>query len=196
MVEGLTISGEAAESLLIITGSMGAGKTTVLGEASDLLSFYGIPHAAIDVDMLGLGLLPSGPVTDDVMYENLGSVCRNYAAAGVRRFLVVRSLEDQARLDLCRRVIPARNTLVCRLTASLEAMQGRVRRRELGIESRENVDRVAKLAAILDRASLEDFTLVNENRPLTDVAAEMLVRAGWISGAAQPWQIDQPRQTR
>jgi hypothetical protein len=40
---------------------------------------------------------------------------------------------------------------------------------------------VAKLNAILDRARLEDFTVTNENRLLTEVAQEMLITAGWIS---------------
>jgi predicted ATP-binding protein involved in virulence len=45
--------GAITESLLIITGTMGAGKTTVLGEASDILALRGIVHAAIDLDALG-----------------------------------------------------------------------------------------------------------------------------------------------
>ena len=49
----------AMESLLIITGTMGAGKTSVLGEASDILALRGIAHAAIDLDALGLAHLPS-----------------------------------------------------------------------------------------------------------------------------------------
>ena len=36
-------------------------------------------------------------------------------------------------------------------------------------------------SAILDRAHLEDFAIVNENTSLTDVALEVLGRAGWIS---------------
>ena len=44
----------AAESLLIITGTMGAGKTAVLGEASDILAQRQIIHAAIDLDAVGV----------------------------------------------------------------------------------------------------------------------------------------------
>jgi len=35
-------------SLLIINGTMGAGKTAVLGEASDILAQRGIVHAAME----------------------------------------------------------------------------------------------------------------------------------------------------
>jgi hypothetical protein len=174
-MEGLT------ESLLIITGTMGAGKTSVLGEASDILAVRRIAHAAIDLDALGVGYLPSGDRGDAVMYENLRSVCKNYAALGVRRFLLARALEDRAQLDRCHEIVPATSTVVRRLTASIAAMKQRVTIRETGVSQREYVARVEKLNAILDRARLEDFTVCNENRSSTDVALEMLIKAGWIS---------------
>jgi len=166
--------------LLIITGTMGAGKTAVLGEASDILAQRQIVHAAIDLDVLGLAHLPSAARSDSVMYENLRSVCRNYAVIGVQRFLVARAIEDRAQLELCREIIPAANTAVCRLTASIETMNRRVQMRDLGISQREYVTRVERLNVILNRTQLEDFAVTNENRSLTDVALEMLINAGWI----------------
>ena len=160
---------------------MGAGKTTVLGEASDILALRHIAHAAIDVDALGLAYLPSTASNDDVMYRNLRSVCKNYAALGVQRFMLARAMEDRAQLDLYRDMIRTTNTVVCRLTASIEAMQQRVKARDSGVSQQEYVARVATLNVILDRAQLEGFTVTNENRSLTDVALEMLIKAGWIS---------------
>jgi len=173
--------GGLTESLLIITGSMGAGKTAVLGEASDILAQRQIVHAAIDLDALGLAYLPSAAFSLGVMYDNLRSICRNYAALGVQRFLVARAIEDHAQLKLCRDIIPAANTFVCRLTASIETMKRRVQMRDLGISQGKYVARVAKLNVLLDHAKLEDFAVTNEDRSLTEVAGEMLVRAGWIS---------------
>lgn len=167
--------------MLIITGAMGAGKTAVLGEASDILAQGQIVHAAIDLDALGLARLPSAAPSDGVMYDNLRSICSNYAALGVQRFLVARAIENDAQLRLCRDIIPAAHTVVCRLTAGIEEMKRRVQVRDSGISQRQYVARVAKLNAILDRAQLEDFTVANEDRTLTEVATEMLVRAGWIS---------------
>jgi hypothetical protein len=166
--------------LLIITGTMGAGKTTVLVEASDILSSRHIAHAAIDLDALGLAHRPSEPSNDGVMYRNLESVCNNYASVGVRRLLLARAMENRSELELCRGVVSATSTIVCRLTASIEAVQQRVQTRESGVSQRKYVDRVAKLNDILDRARLEDFTVTNENRSLTEVAHEVLVKAGWI----------------
>src|SRR6202795_3961397 len=155
---------------------MGSGKTTVLAEASDILALGHIMHAAIDLDALGLAHLPSAASNDGVMYRNLQSVCKNYASLGVRRFLLARAMEDRAELELCRGVVSATNKVVCRLTASTETMQQRVKMRELGVSQREYVARVAKLNVILDRARLEDFTVTNENRSLTAVERKMLAK--------------------
>jgi hypothetical protein len=180
-MERSTSNGGFTQSLLIITGTMGSGKTAVLGEASEILALRRIVHAAIDLDALGLAHLPSAAFSDGVMYDNLRSICRNYAALGVQRFLLARAIEDDAQLKLCRDIIPATNTAVCRLTASIETMKQRVKMRDLGISQLEYIARVAKLNAVLDRAHLEDFAVANEDHPLTDVALEMLVKAGWIS---------------
>jgi adenylylsulfate kinase-like enzyme len=73
--------------VLVITGNMGAGKTTILAEASDLLTGAGIVHAAIDLDTLGMGHLPEEGWSD-LPYRNLACVWRNYAAAGASRLMV------------------------------------------------------------------------------------------------------------
>src|SRR5581483_256353 len=97
---------------------MGAGKTAVLGEASDVLALRHITHAAIDLDALGLAYLPSAAINNGLMYRNLQSVSKNYDYLGVRRLLLARAMEDHTELELCRGVVSAKNTVVCRLTAS------------------------------------------------------------------------------
>jgi hypothetical protein len=99
----------------------------------------------------------------------------------VKRLLLARAIEDRAELELCRGIVSATSAVVCRLTASIETMQQRVKIRELGVSQREYVARVAKLNVILDRARLGDFTITSENRSPTDAAHETLVKAGWIS---------------
>lgn len=53
--------------------------------------------------------------------------------------------------------------------------------RESGVAQQDYVARVAELNAILDRARLEDFIVNSANRSVTEVAEEMLIKAGWIS---------------
>jgi adenylylsulfate kinase len=160
---------------------MGAGKTAMLGEASDILAERKIIHAAIDVDALGVAHLPRMTCSNPVMYENLRSISQNYAVAGVQRFLLARAIENEAELKLYRDMIPAPNTIVCRLTASVATMSQRVAARTPGIWQRKRLARISELNAVLDRARLEDFAVTNENRSLTDVALEMLRKAAWIT---------------
>lgn len=163
---------------------MGAGKTSVMAEASDLLAMQHIEHAAIDGDALGVAYIASMAQNDDVIYANLECVCRNYVRLGVRRFLLALALEGQAALESCIQAASARNVIVCRLTASLPTMQHRIKLREPGLLQAQFVERVEILNTILDRASLEQFSIRNEDRSITDVAREMLSRAGWLAGAA------------
>lgn len=174
-------SSPPSESLLVITGTMGAGKSAVLAEASDLLAMRGFVHAAIDLDALGLAHLSAPSLNDEAMYANLESVCGNYARLGVRRFMVARALESAAELDLCRSACNAENVVVCRLTASSECMRQRVQTRETGVLQGQFVARVDELNAILDRARLESLKIANEGRSITEVAREMLILAGWIT---------------
>jgi hypothetical protein len=114
------------------------------------------------------------------MYENLRSICKNYAASGVQRFLLARAIEDSAQLKLCREMVPVANTLVCRVTASIETVKQRVQARNIGILQREYVARTEYLGTVLDHAQLEDFVVDNEDRQLAEVARQMLVKARWI----------------
>jgi hypothetical protein len=91
---------------------MGAGKTSVPAEASDMLTMHHIVHAAVDLDALGLAHLPLAAVNHGVMYRNLRSFCKNYDSVGVGRLRLARAIEDRAELDLCRGIVSAPNTVV------------------------------------------------------------------------------------
>lgn len=156
---------------------MGAGKTTVLGEASDLLTAHGILHAAIDTDALGNGNLPPG---SDLQRLNLRAVYRNFRAAGIITFLVAEAVEDRAALERLRETFDFPTLIICRLKAPLTTMQERIRVREPGMLQNAFVSRVADLETKLDAAAVEDMQVTNDARPVTEVATEMLIRAGWL----------------
>jgi predicted kinase len=165
--------------VIVITGTMGSGKTTVLGEASDILTARGIVHAAIDLDGLAVAYAPETALTD-VAYRNLSSVWQNYAATGITRLLLAGAIENREELSRVAAAIPHSAIVICRLTAGLETMQQRVSLREPGMLHDTFVARVAELETILDHAGLEEFSLFNDDRSVTDVATELLTRAAWI----------------
>ena len=164
--------------LLIITGTMGTGKTTVLLEASDILSAAGIFHAAIDVDTLRIGCLPDGD-RHDLMFQNLASVWSNYRQAGVTRLLLAEAVESHEVLNRIRAAIPDADIIICRLLASMTTAVQRVRTREPGMFQEKFVARVAELEKILADAHLEHFSISNDDASVTNVAREILIRAGW-----------------
>jgi len=165
--------------VIVISGSMGSGKSTVLAEASDLLAARDVVHAAIDLDALGIAHVPEEDQID-LMYRNLASIWQNYAAIGVTRLLLAAAVESRAALDRIQKAIPGSTVIVCRLRAKLETMRQRVAVREPGMLRDQFVARVAELDRLLDRAQLEDFSLANDDGSVTDVARELLTRAGWI----------------
>jgi hypothetical protein len=131
------------------------------------------------LDTLGIAHLPDGAL-DDLTYRNLASVWNNYAAAGVTRLLLAEAVESRAELDRIRNAIPHCDVIVCRLTGQLSTMQQRVAVREPGMLREKFVARVAELEAVLAQAGLEDFSLTNDGASVTDVARELLARAGWM----------------
>lgn len=167
-------------TLLIITGTMGSGKTTILAEASDILKRLDVHHAAIDLDALGIACLPNCLGADAAMYENLRLVAQNYRQLGINRFLLARAIETRADLDRCCQAIGANQTTLCRLVARERTMKERVAQREYGILRQEFIARVSRLDAVLDKAGLEDFRLKTEDCPVTEVARQMLTRCSWI----------------
>ena len=166
--------------VLIISGSMGAGKSTVLAEASDILCAEGVTHAAIDLDALTIGHLP--PNATFLLERNLAALWNNYAKFGIRRVILAGAMETPERLAEIRAAIPGARIIVARVLASLRTMQHRVRWRERGMLQSEFIERVSLLEAELDAAGLHDFVVDNEARPVTAVADEVLTKAGWLPG--------------
>src|SRR5688572_8987635 len=93
--------------VLVITGSMGSGKTTVLGEASDILTARGIVHAAIDVDGLANGHFPDGTSVGGLAARNLRSICEHYVSIGVGSFLLAHAVESPTEMERVRAAVPA-----------------------------------------------------------------------------------------
>ena len=158
---------------------MGAGKTTVMGEASDLLLGRQIRHAAIDLDAISVVGVPES-VGRETHFQNVAAIARNCLDAGIETFLLAGAVESAADLTELRQAMRADAVTVARLVAPLEIMAARLRVREPGIRRDEFVDRAGSLNAVLSAAALEDFTLINDRRSVTDVATELLTRAGWI----------------
>jgi cytidylate kinase len=168
--------------VLIISGPVGVGKTSVAHEMFDHLSERDIAHAVIDLDALGISW-PFGagdPYNERMAMRNLAAIWANFAASGVDRAVIARVVEEEADLAVYEQAIPGAEIQVCRLTASVDVLRERVGRRELGSSYESLVRRSAELAESLERSGPTDFTVETDNRELPEIALEVLTKAGWI----------------
>lgn len=83
---------------VLVTGTVGSGKTTVADEIAVLLHEQGIQHALIDLDWL-CQLYPApaeDPYREDLMSRNLSAIWSNYRTEGVDYLVLARVIEDRA----------------------------------------------------------------------------------------------------
>ena len=165
--------------LLAISGSVGVGKTSVLIEINDVLEKASVPHGCVERDALGYSWPPRGRFNARIIEQNLACVTTNFLKAGATRLVIAGVIESDTDLALYRRCVPGAEITVCRLSADAPLRQERLRARERGAGLQWHLDRTLELDRILDAARLEHFVVDNGNRPLRDVAVEVLTRAGW-----------------
>lgn len=168
--------------VLLLSGSMGAGKTTVMGEIADLLIEANVSHACVEFD--GLALIhphtADDPLGTRLAFRNLRSIWANHRAVGINRLVIAGVVEKREELASYRDAIPGADIVLCRLTAPIKTMHDRLRLREPGIYLPKFLARSTELERILSDARVEDFAVSNgPDRNITDVAREVLQRAGW-----------------
>jgi predicted kinase len=166
--------------VLLLTGTVGSGKTTLAYEVNDLLSERAVPNAAIDLDALTAQWPPSSRWNADLMFENLASLWPNYRARGTTHLVLAHVLEDGAERDRYRAAVPGAELTVIRVVAPEALRIARLRARMPPGPSLDwHLDRTVELEAILAGAALEDLVIENGERPIRAVAEELVDRVGW-----------------
>jgi hypothetical protein len=170
--------------LLILSGTVGVGKSAVLDEIHTVLCSADSSHACIDIDALGLSWPIRGEFNQVSVIENLRSLWANFRAAGARRLAIAGVVERSTDLAAYRQAVPGARVTLCRLLASEATRLTRLQKREIGAGLDWHLRRTTELEAILDTGVLHDFTVLNEDRTVREVALEVLSRAGWLPAPA------------
>jgi len=169
--------------VLLITGTLGAGKTAVAVEAGRLLSLRDVRVAVVDLDWLGWVHLGDGDGpgrVDELIAANLAALRPNYAAAGIQHLILARLLIRRSGLEAVRAALSDADLKVVRLTAAPSILEARLRRRDTGRELEEHLGEFGPYAE--QSAAVEaDAVVANDGAPLAEVAEEVLRRAGWLS---------------
>lgn len=112
---------------LVLIGSPGAGKTSVLGALSDLLTIEDIPHALIETEAL-TAAHPALP--DEQWVQQIAAVSGLYRRFGYELLLVVVTVETAADLRQAVAAIGADEHVVVRLQAEPATLRRRITERE------------------------------------------------------------------
>src|SRR5438309_2977231 len=118
---------------VLLTGTVGSGKTAVATEMGVLLEASGVPSVVVDLDWLGWVHLPEGSLTpDELIARNLAAIWPNLSATGARHAVLTRGVLAAERLDALRRAVPDADLTVVRLTAPPDTLEDRLSRRDAG----------------------------------------------------------------
>jgi len=174
----------AAVPVLVITGPVGVGKSTIANEAAWLLRQADVPHALVDLDRIEQcwPVPADDPWNERVSHRNLACMWANFRQAGADRLILVRVLEARSLLRRVAQAVPGAQITVVRLRASLSVLHERIRSREASDPSW-FLGAATHTAEVFEREQVEDHLVDNENRPVTVVAEEVLHRVGWLHHA-------------
>lgn len=162
--------------VMIITGPVGAGKTTVASEVSELLEQAEIAHAFVDLDALRwcYPRRPGDRFSTRLAMKNLAAIWPNFREYGATSLVVADVIESRGELDRYRVAITGADIFVVRLTASLSTLAERLKRRELGAGLAWHLQRAPELTAIMERNNVEDLLVATDGKTVTEIAREIL----------------------
>jgi hypothetical protein len=166
--------------VLLITGPVGVGKTTVAFEVSEQLEARGIAHACIDADAVSMHPAPDDRAARALDERHLRALWANLRGAGAPRLLLTRVLRERAHLETIRRAVPGAEVVVVRLAAPYAEVEARIRRRELGSGVEWHLRQAAESLRWWDVAPVEDHLVESAGRTVGEVAADVLRCCGWL----------------
>jgi adenylylsulfate kinase-like enzyme len=157
---------------LLVTGSVGAGKTAVLIALGELLAERDEPYALVDLDWLCWASAPDA-TPQELLIENLGLVRDTFARAGVTRIALSRYVRTEAEVAAIR-VAAGGELVVVALDAPSDVLEARLRNRDTGRELAEHLAELQRAPAQLDCPVVSTV----EGSP-ADSARRVLAAAGW-----------------
>ncbi|MEM7168841.1 MAG: hypothetical protein AAF530_01630 [Pseudomonadota bacterium] len=169
--------------LLILSGPVGVGKSSVGDELSVKLMEQWVPHSFIDLDALAQTFpRPAGdPYGSRLALKNMADVWRNCRAAGARNLIVARVVETAAEREAIAAAVPGSRTTLCHLRASEATLLARVRQREMGAGLDWHLKRTLELARSLEETCPFDLAVEADNRSLKDIAEDLCDQMTWES---------------
>lgn len=172
-----------AYDVVLLNGTVGAGKTTTARAVSDLERSAGRAHAVVDLDQVRLLYPPppGDPFQHEVELANLRDLARNYRAAGAVRMILAGVVENTSELPRYVEALGGSRVLLCRLTVAPAVVERRLRQRHHDEPTALawHLARTIELTSLLDEAPFEQVRIDTTDRPPEAVARDVRRAAGW-----------------
>jgi predicted kinase len=166
--------------VVALSGTVGAGKTTVAAALRRVLLARGLEACDLDVDELAHRTPPAtdDPFNERAVVRHLRAMRAHWREAGVEVLILPRVLEDTAQRDDYADAlgVPVR---VVRLDAPASIRRDRLlARHEPGPDLEWHLARTDVLAALLERVDV-DLVVVNDGRAASEVATQVADLLGY-----------------
>jgi len=148
--------------ILVLSGPVGVGKTSVGEEVSEVLDAQGIPHTFVDFDQLRYTYprIPEDPWSSGLGLKNLKAIWKNGFSLS--------------------RVIPDSEISTFQLFATSDTLQTRVEKREIGSGLERHKNRALELLEILSGSEApSDRRIDTEGKSITMLAEEIVGLIEW-----------------
>jgi hypothetical protein len=168
---------------ILVTGTVGVGKTATLLAIGDLLAEDDEPYALVDLDWLAW-VRPdpaSGETVQGVLVENLGLVSETFGRAGVERLVLARAVRSLDEVEAIRFALGVTALTVVRLVAAPSVVEQRLRRRDRGVELVGHLAETAAFAEAAELAGIGDAVVAVDELAVEEVARAVLERASWTA---------------
>lgn len=169
-------------NLILISGAVGVGKTSVAEELSGQLEQAEIAHTFVDLD----GLAKTYPRPDNdpfgelIALTNLSAIWSNASQAGARNLIIARVIETEAGARRIEHAVGAKRSLIVELSARDDTLLARVRTRETGSGREWHEQRALELSASLARSALSDIRIDTTDLSVTQIAQNLLSQIDWL----------------
>jgi energy-coupling factor transporter ATP-binding protein EcfA2 len=163
-------------TLVVVSGPVGVGKTTVSEELSGLLEADKISHTFVDLDGLAKTYprQPNDKFGERIALRNLGDVWKNARKLGVKNLIVARVVESAEGAERIERAVGAVASCIFQLNASDSSLLARVRHREIGAARAWHEKRALELGAKLRSSNVADVQIETDDKTAPQIAQEIL----------------------
>lgn len=170
---------------VVITGAVGAGKTSTMWALTDLLQAHDLSCAGIDMDTLRRyhPQLKDDHFGNRLGRKHLAFMAASYFDYGIGRIILADVVETTDDRDALAQAMGDPGLIVVRLRVPMDTLRQRLHHRESAERLPWYLNRAVELEEILDANSIGDLIVEVTDQEPHDVAHQIAMKLGFIDEA-------------